>query len=861
MANIRYQSTFKNIDGIEYRISIIDTSYSGSVISDFEVSDSLFELDYDSGDENYNPLVSSQLTINFQLFNNPQRNDTTLFNFLKAMVQQNTQLYYVKIEQNVGSGFVNYWIGNIVQNQSSYANASLVSGVEFQVIANDFGYLENKPFEQLVEFTPSAINLTTDIITHNSHGFVDGQVVKFLNVGTLTNVKLATNYFVYKINNNEFQICSSYENATADTPIIINLAGATTVLPTMAYTDFGEYTLNGCLLLANIFQGFGNDKFDFWNNINWFENSLTGIPNLNVLREINTLLSNFYDFSDSTNNINFIDIFKNIASLFGARLIQSKGRYYLIQLQNYTASTSVFRNASTSETISIRKSINNTYGTSDLKILAGSIYSWVRPYANIVLKQPRDVINEFSYTDTPQYNLFPGVSNLVTVSINNVYGGLNSAFKVSLKTELRNPNAYYTTLSAFLANYTDYTKKQHIYLITYTTGGTTYYLARVSGVLIWQTSFAVVEIDFNLTANDGGIYESLFTTPELPNSGVLGNLYVSANVYIETATGGAPTSVFAKDSLLVEFIPRGFTGKEIFHKAILSPQPFDAIARELPKLLLWDTSVRQGKGTMTIAATGNATNSWQVGTASSFATPIYELITRNALALNYRAKQNLEATIRGNYYPHELLTYDSIQWCLKRATYTAGSNQWKGEWFELTYNDSDIATAQNTANNGDNQNGKRGLVIPPTSGDIYDYMKRNNENIKYLASSIDFVNNSLNTEIAQRGNNDNNIYKYIDFLLPAIPFVARTAATYLTGDSVSSISVDLVTKDIKKDDVLTIVNLVTNITYEVVASSDTSVGSTSIPINEYTLVNDMLETCIILFKIERDTDHKLQIVH
>ena len=860
MPNIRYQSTFKNIDNIEYRISIIDKSYSGSVISDFEVSSDLFLLDYDSGEENYNPLVASQLTINFILFNNPLRNDTTLFSFLKGMVQQNAQLYYIKIEQNIGSGFTDYWIGNIVQNQSSYANASLNSGIEFQVIANDFGFLENKPFEQLSEFTPDSINLTTDQITKTAHGLVDGQVVKFITVGTITNIKTSTNYFVYKINNNVFQIASSYENAVSDTPIVINLSGATTTLPIMAYTDFGEYTLNGAMLWPLIYQGFGSDRFDFWNNINWFESSVSGIPSVNILREISTLLYNFYEFKDAQNSINFIDVCKTIASLFGARLIQSNGRYYLIQLQNYTASTSTFRNASTSETINTRRTINNTYGVNALKILAGSIYSWVRPYASIVSKQPNDMI---MYADNGSFEFSltsPLTSNLSNATISNVYGGLNNSFKIDLNTKLNSPSAYYSSPPGS-TSLTDYSLKQHIFLIQYVVGSTTYYLARASGVLVWQTSFATVIVDFDLTANDGGEYGSSFVTPELPGSGLLGTLTVQARVYIASSSRGNPDSVFSQNSLLIQYIPQGFLGKEIIYKANLSPQPFDAITKELPELLLWDTSVKKGKGTMFVSASGNATNRWQVGSASSFLYPIYELYVRNALALNYRAKQILEATIKGNYYPHELLTYDSIQWCLKRATFTAGSNQWQGEWFELTYSDSDIATATNTGSNGDFQQGKTSIVKSNKGGTIYDYMNDNNKNLANLEQALFSLQDNLQKEISTRGNNDNNLYKYIEFLLPSIPFIARTANTYLSGDTVTSISVDNITKAIKTNDKLRIINLVTGITYDVIASANAGLGESTIYINSYSFTADLLETSLVLFRVVRDSDHKLEIEH
>ena len=52
------------------------------------------------------------------------------------------------------------------------------------IIANDFGFLNNKPYEQLVEFTPTAI--ASNVFTYASHGFKTGQAVKFKTLGTIS---------------------------------------------------------------------------------------------------------------------------------------------------------------------------------------------------------------------------------------------------------------------------------------------------------------------------------------------------------------------------------------------------------------------------------------------------------------------------------------------------------------------------------------------------------------------------------------------------------------------------------------------------------------------------------------------------
>ena len=154
MGAIRYQTSGFSIDGIEYRISIYDKSYSGAIVSDFILDSNFFELRYDSGaDENYSPIIGSELTLNIELFKSPARNDTTLFTFLKNMIAQNSQTYYIIIEEKVSGSYVNYWRGNVVQDQSTWNNDALEGGKSFKVTANDFSFLKELPFDLLTPGT------------------------------------------------------------------------------------------------------------------------------------------------------------------------------------------------------------------------------------------------------------------------------------------------------------------------------------------------------------------------------------------------------------------------------------------------------------------------------------------------------------------------------------------------------------------------------------------------------------------------------------------------------------------------------------------------------------------------------------
>ena len=158
MGAIRYQTSGFSIDGYEYRISIYDKTYSGAIVSDFILDSNFFELRYDSGaDENYSPIIGSELTLNIELFKSAARNDTTLFTFLKNMIAQNSQTYYIIIEEKVSGSYVNYWRGNVVQDQSTWNNDALEGGKSFKVTANDFAFLNELPFELLSTATPKVV--------------------------------------------------------------------------------------------------------------------------------------------------------------------------------------------------------------------------------------------------------------------------------------------------------------------------------------------------------------------------------------------------------------------------------------------------------------------------------------------------------------------------------------------------------------------------------------------------------------------------------------------------------------------------------------------------------------------------------
>jgi len=638
MGAIRYQTNGFSIDGIEYRISIFDKSYSGSIVSDFILDSNFFELRYDSGaDENYSPIIGSELTLNIQLFNSAGRNDRDLFNFLKNMIAQNSQTYYIIIEEKVSGTYVNYWRGNVVQDQSTWNNDALEGGKMFKVTANDFAFLNELPFELLSTATP----------------------------------KVVAEYPLRSLMNAAFQKLGIYD-------------------------DFS-----------------GDILYYFLHNINWYE---TTIPLLDrattdTLYTILTSDANFTELNEdqTQNTINYIEVLKTICIIFGCRLIQSNGKFWAIQMANYANSTVKFyqrgidMNNPTTPTVSPRITVSNSAGP--LKILEGGSYAGIRPYYTVFVEKPRlnSLLVPENKKDLDNTNHMASTQKSIRFT-----GGNNNKIEINFDTESNYTGDIYIDDATYgkvriLPSF--FTKTQQKFIVKIkNTAGTFYYLKNLGNTFTWTTTSSTVILNFPLTGLffDGKLAGSLLT-PVLP-SFVFTEVYVENWSYFEgvypIVVPGVPIAgdAYFKGKVSVLFLENGVEGDTTTYRATISPKPFDPTEKQIETVYLYDNSNGSEKGLMRVNYGANpATTNWIAGLSIGSTYSLLELVVLNALAQNRAVKEIITATIKGNYYPHQLLTYDSKQWHLKQATYNAGSNQWNGEWWELQYDETNITTVANEA--------------------------------------------------------------------------------------------------------------------------------------------------------------------
>ena len=635
MGAIRYQTNGFSIDNIEYRISIFDKSYSGAIVSDFILDSNFFELRYDSGaDENYSPIIGSELTLNIELFKNAARNDTTLFTFLKNMIAQNSQTYYIIIEEKIAEVWTNYWRGNVVQDQSTWNNDALEGGKVFKVTANDFAFLNELPFELL---TPGTV---------------------------------------------------------------------------------GEYPLrsmmNAALTKMGIYDDFSGDiLYYFLHNINWYETTIPLLdrPNTDILYTILTTDSNFTELNEdqTQNTINYIEVLKTICIIFGCRLIQSNGKFWAIQMANYANTTSKFwqrgidNNNNTIQTVSPRIAVDNTSGP--LKILEGGSYAGIRPYYTVFAEKPRlnSLLVPENKKDLDNTNHMASTQKSIRFT-----GGNNNKIEINFDTESNYTGDIYIEDATYgkvriLPSF--FTKTQQKFIVKIkNTAGTFYYLKNLGNTFTWTTTSSTVILNFPLTGLffDGKLAGSLLT-PVLP-SFVFTEVYVENWSYFEgvypIVVPGVPIAgdAYFKGKVSVLFLENGVAGDTTTYRATISPKPFDPTEKQIETVYLYDNSNGSEKGLMRVNYGANpATTNWIAGLSIGSTYSLLELVVLNALAQNRAVKEIITATIKGNYYPHQLLTYDSKQWHLKQATYNAGSNQWNGEWWELQYDETNITTVANEA--------------------------------------------------------------------------------------------------------------------------------------------------------------------
>ncbi|MGB0443338.1 MAG: hypothetical protein ACPGFK_00670 [Flavobacteriaceae bacterium] len=141
---VRYKSEFKSVDGTQWKIEIIDTTYSGAV-SDFRGS---FVLNYQSSEEDnlHAPLLSSDVLIN------AVSEDGAFDMLINDMFEAGEDRFFVKIYKGVAL----YWCGVLIADVSGMADAYYPQAVSLRAV-------DGLSFLKSVEFNSDDNNSLEDI--------------------------------------------------------------------------------------------------------------------------------------------------------------------------------------------------------------------------------------------------------------------------------------------------------------------------------------------------------------------------------------------------------------------------------------------------------------------------------------------------------------------------------------------------------------------------------------------------------------------------------------------------------------------------------------------------------------------------
>jgi hypothetical protein len=98
------------------------------------------------------------------------------------------------------------------------------------VTPSDTLYLTGAEWNPLVAaptITPSSVTVASDLFTLAGSGLINGDIIVFLTLGTVTGIAINTQYFIVGVSGNNFQVSLTFGGSAID------LAGANTTVATI----------------------------------------------------------------------------------------------------------------------------------------------------------------------------------------------------------------------------------------------------------------------------------------------------------------------------------------------------------------------------------------------------------------------------------------------------------------------------------------------------------------------------------------------------------------------------------------------------------------------------------------------------
>jgi hypothetical protein len=450
------------------------------------------------------------------------------------------------------------------------------------------------------------------------------------------------------------------------------------------------------------------------NNMRWRDTKTTHSTATNYLNSlfVNQAAWYLFDAAEQSNTIPTIKAIKDVATVMASRLIQSNGLFWFTQLENYVNSSVTFYNLSpqnatpTTSTIVPFVSVDNS--TTNLNILAGAQYEYYRPYSQTFIQKniTNNVISTGNQLSSSRQSAYFGNGALSTGALiigNFISTGNGNKLRLSgtLKIKAGQVNNASSVLIKFLG----------LSLYNSTTGQRTNFNGS-SNTKNWNSTFGTnYTLTSTVPANWNNEISFSFDTSVLPSAvsqyDTIEFQGISVDIYgTSISSPFGPTTIISaimdSQTSSLYFLERGVFANEIYYTSTITPAYFDAKKLEISNdLNVIDSEFGSNFGTLyanSIAA-GNQTNNWVKTSSNLNARALYDLVTINGLLLHGKILGKIKATIKGNYEAYQLLNYDGIKWVLVSAEQNLSTDEWNGEWLELSFASQTIESAINDNGN------------------------------------------------------------------------------------------------------------------------------------------------------------------
>lgn len=135
------------------------------------------------------------------------------------------------------------------------------------------------------------------------------------------------------------------------------------------------------------------------------------------------------------------------------------------------------------------------------------------------------------------------------------------------------------------------------------------------------------------------------------------------------------------------------------------------------------------------------------------------------------------------------------------------------------------------------------------------------QQVEAINQTLGMMQINLQQTDAKIDQNQTDTALLLSKLYKVIPVIGNTTTQLFESDTITSLDVTPILFNLKNNDKIVVYDLFLENTFEFTVDENASVGDTSISISSTVLDYDLTANSLVLFKVIRDSGHKLEIEH